>query len=267
MDERQILDRWIKPGPTSFCPGCLYGIVLNYLAFSLEELEIEPSQLVAVSGIGCAGWISDKYFRTDTIHTTHGRAIAFATGAKLANPKLNVIVIGGDGDLADIGTNHLVHAARRNLNITVICVNNFLYGMTGGQTSSTTPHGAITSTSPAGNAGNPLDLIQLVLACGCQMATRHTVLTDKPRLVISAIKKAVRHPGFSFVELVAPCATHFTRKNGIFSPADLAEYLEANYLSEKKARKLSREAIGEKLICGIFQSSKDYLKLSEGHTQ
>jgi len=288
-DERSP-ERWIRPGQTDFCPGCGYGTILNYLARALEKTGADPSLTVAVGGIGCAAWIPDQYMQTHTLHTTHGRPIAFATGVKLAKPELNVLVISGDGDLATIGTSHLIHAARRDLDITVFCVNNFVYGMTGGQAGGTTPTGAVTSTSPAGHAEKPLDLISLVLAAGGRVRTeaeggaeglnasvesdmliasgrfaaREIVLTRQPQRVISTCEKALAHQGFSFVELIAPCATHFNRKNRIYSVTDLKAYLNANYISASKATKTPLTDRAGKQLCGLFKSKEEYERLVGG---
>lgn len=257
-------ERWIRPGQTDFCPGCGYGTILNYLARALEETGADPSLTVAVGGIGCAAWLPDQYMQTHTLHTTHGRAIPFATGVKLSEPKLNVLVISGDGDLATIGTCHLVHAVRRDLDITVFCVNNFVYGMTGGQAGGTTPTGAVTSTSPAGHAERPLDLMSLVLASGSSFAARQIVLTRQPQRVISVCEQALAHRGFSFVELIAPCATHFNRKNRINSVADLKAYLNANYISASKAAKIPLADRAGKQLCGLFKSKEEYKRLVGG---
>ncbi len=136
--------------PTALCPGCGGGTVLNAFANAVDGLKLDPKDLVVVSGIGCSAWIASPYFLADTLHTTHGRAIAFATGVKVGLPDKKVVVISGDGDLASIGGNHLIHAARRNIDVTVILVNNFIYGMTGGQVAPTTPFGAKTTTSRTG---------------------------------------------------------------------------------------------------------------------
>jgi 2-oxoglutarate ferredoxin oxidoreductase subunit beta len=242
--KKQEWKKWIKSRSAIFCDGCQYGIILNYLAKALCLAKIERKKLVAVSGIGCAGWITDLYLHANTVHTTHGRPIPLATGIKLANPQLDVIVVSGDGDLATIGTNHLVHVARRNLDITVICANNFVYGMTGGQTGATTPQSAITSTNKQGNPHKALDLIHLALACGCSFAARYPALFIKaPQKIPTVISRALKYKGFSFVEIIAPCATHFNKKNSIISTPELLVWLEKN-----------------KMPYGIFNDSISYLK-------
>ena len=142
--------------PTTHCPGCGCGQVLNAYVHALDDLQIDPKDIISVTGIGCSSWIPSPYLKCDTLHTTHGRAVAFATGVKIIRPQSRVVVIAGDGDLAGIGGNHLIHAARRNVGLAVFLVNNYIYGMTGGQVSPTTPFGVATTTTPYNNAEYPL---------------------------------------------------------------------------------------------------------------
>lgn len=262
--------RWIKNGqPLHFCPGCQYGTILRLLACALEKTGLEPAQVMAVSGIGCAGWITDRYLKTDTLHTTHGRPISYATGIKLIRPELTVIVVSGDGDLATIGTNHLVHAARRNINLSVFCVNNFLYGMTGGQAGATTPYGAITATTPQGNPEQPMDLIKLVLSLGCSMASRYPAmpLGKSPYPAIDAIVKTIRHDGFSFFEFISPCITNFGRKNKMPNPKELKEYLKNLLVRKEDVLQITAEPApndnDNKLVCGTFKSLIEYLNFAK----
>jgi len=196
-----------------FCPGCGNAIVLNSITSAIENLYGTIDDFVFLSGIGCAAWIPSPHIKADTIHTTHGRPITFATGVKLANPDLKVVVISGEGDLAGIGGNHLIHAARRNLEITVICVNNLVYGMTGGQLSPTTPQGAITRTTLGGNIEYPFDLARLVAYVGASYAVRWS--TAHKMQLQKSIEKALKkgQKGFAFVEVISPCTTQFTRRN------------------------------------------------------
>jgi 2-oxoglutarate ferredoxin oxidoreductase subunit beta len=205
--------------PTPFCPGCGHGILMGCVLRAIEELEIDINKMLFVSGIGCAAWIPSPHFAADTLHTTHGRAIAFATGAKLAKPELKVMVISGDGDLASIGGNHLIHAARRDIEIVVICSNNQIYGMTGGQVSSTTPLKAHTTTTPKGNIERPFDLCKLVEAAGASYVARYTIL--HPKEITESIKKALKNPGFSFIEVISPCPTEYGRRNDLASPISM----------------------------------------------
>jgi len=176
-----------KKFPHVLCPGCGHGIVLGSLVRSIHQLGLTKDEVVLVAGIGCSGRIA-VYTDFNTVHTTHGRALTFATGIKMANPRLKVIAIMGDGDALSIGGNHLIHAARRNHDITVICANNMNYGMTGGQVCSTTPLGATTHTTPRGNRSRPFDLCALVRSAGASYAARYLVMQEKE--MVAAIKRA-----------------------------------------------------------------------------
>jgi 2-oxoglutarate ferredoxin oxidoreductase subunit beta len=208
----EVHGKFLRVTP-KFCPGCGNEKVIDSILLAIEELYGSTDNFVFVSGIGCAAWIPSPHINADTIHTTHGRPITFATGVKLANPNLKVVVISGDGDLAGIGGNHLIHAARRNVELTVICVNNLVYGMTGGQLSPTTPRGALTSTTTEGNIEYPFDLARLVKNAGATYAARWTTL-HKSQLQ-NSIEKSLKkgQKGFAFVEIISPCTTQFTRKN------------------------------------------------------
>jgi len=196
--------------PHIWCPGCGLGSVLHSFLMALVKSELDLDKVSVVSGIGCTGRTAG-YVKLDSFHTTHGRAIPFATGLKLANPELKVVVFSGDGDLAAIGGNHLIHAARRNMDMTVICVNNFIYGMTGGQVGPTTPISARTSTSPYGNAEIPFNLAHLVAASGAVYVSRWTSM--HVRRLEKSIMEALGKKGFTFVEVIAPCPTQYGRKN------------------------------------------------------
>lgn len=196
--------------PHIFCSGCGIGPVIGCFLRAIDGNGIDPDKIAVVSGIGCSGRAAG-YIKLDSFHTTHGRAIPFATGLKLANPELNVVVFSGDGDLAAIGGNHLIHAARRNITMTVICINNFNYGMTGGQVGSTTPFEARTTTTPYGNFEAPFNLPYLVAASGATYVARWTVLHI--RQMQESIAEAVSKQGFSFIEAIAPCPAVYGRMN------------------------------------------------------
>ncbi len=221
-------EKYLRYIPTAFCPGCGNGIILNALVRALDRLvengQLNMKNLVAVSGIGCSGWITSPYLKADTLHTTHGRAIAFATGVKLANPKLNVLVLTGDGDGAAIGGNHLIHAARRNIDMTVILVNNQVYGMTSGQTAPTTPYKAITTTTPGGNPEHPFDLAKLVEGANGSFVARTTVA--HPRHIQKLIEQAITHKGFSFIEVKTTCPTYYGRRNPPKDPPSMVKQLK-----------------------------------------
>jgi 2-oxoglutarate ferredoxin oxidoreductase subunit beta len=200
--------------PHIWCQGCGLGTALTTFISALQWLEKNQGwnldKVTVVSGIGCTGRVAG-YLRLDSFHTTHGRAIPFATGLKLAKPELKVVVFSGDGDIAGIGGNHFIHAARRNLDITVICVNNFNYGMTGGQVGPTTPHGARAVTTQYGNFEYPFNLPYLAAAGGASFMARWTVL--HARRLGWTLRQAMAHRGFSFVEIIAPCSTSYARWN------------------------------------------------------
>ncbi len=223
----RALEKYLRGGlsGTTFCPGCGHGILLGAVLRAIDELGLDMQKVLFVSGIGCAAWIPSPHIKADTLHTVHGRAVAYATGAKLAKPELTTVVVSGDGDLTSIGGNHLIHAARRNIDLTVICANNEIYGMTGGQTASTTPLGARTTTDPQGNVYPPFDLAALVLAAGARFVARWPV--SRPRALIESLKKAIQTEGFTFVEALSPCPTQFGRRNRFPTIAALYERLDA----------------------------------------
>ncbi len=196
--------------PHIWCPSCGIGVTVNCFAQALEQCEIPLDDVVVVSGIGCTGRVAG-YVKTDSFHTTHGRAIPFATGIKLANPKLKVVVFSGDGDIIAIGGNHFINAARRNIDMLVVCVNNFNYAMTGGQVASTSPEGSILTTSPYGNFETAFNLPYLAESVGAVYVARWTALHihRQTQAIVDALKK----PGFSFIEILAPCPTIFERRN------------------------------------------------------
>jgi 2-oxoglutarate ferredoxin oxidoreductase subunit beta len=196
--------------PHIWCAGCGIGPVVGCFIRAIERTGIDPDKIVMVSGIGCAGRAAG-YVKLDSFHTTHGRAIPFATGLKLGNPELNLVVFSGDGDLLAIGGNHLIHSARRNMDMTVICINNFNYGMTGGQVGPTTPLGARTTTSPYGNFEYPFNAPYLLAASGATYVARWTAL--HARQLEKSIAEAMARPGFSFIEVLGPCPTLFGRMN------------------------------------------------------
>ena len=207
--------------PHIWCPGCGIGTVFSCVITAIQKSEIPLDDIAMVSGIGCTGRMAG-YIKLDSFHTTHGRAIPFATGLKLARPESCVLVTSGDGDLLAIGGNHFIHAARRNMDLTVICVNNFNYGMTGGQQAPSTPFGAKTTTSQLGSAEQPFNFCALAAACGAVYVARWTSLHIR-RLTFS-ITEAMNKPGFSFVEILAPCPTSFGRRNRIRNPIELVQF-------------------------------------------
>ena len=211
--------------PHIWCPGCGIGTTVNCFAHALETSGLDLQKVAVVSGIGCTGRVAG-YINLDSFHTTHGRAIPFATGLKLANPELKVIVYSGDGDLTAIGGNHLIHAARRNVDMTVILVNNFIYGMTGGQVAPTTPLTATSSTTPYGNYEQSFNLPYLAESCGAVYVARWTAY--HVRHLTKSIKEAIAKKGFSFVEVLAPCPTLYSRRNKLGDGLDQMIYYRDN---------------------------------------
>ena len=211
--------------PHIWCPGCGIGSEVNAFAEAVKRSGIDPKKLVVVSGIGCTGRVAG-YVDFDSIHTTHGRAIPVATGIKLANPELTVVVFSGEGDLTGIGGNHLIHAARRNMDLVVICNNNFTYGMTGGQVTPTTPSSAIASTTPYGNYEYPFSLPFLVDAAGATYIARWTSM--HARNVTQSIEEALLRKGFSFIEIISPCTTLYLRRNRLGDGVDALQNYQDN---------------------------------------
>jgi len=235
--------------PTIFCAGCGNGIVINTFFNAMEMAKLSLDNITMVSGIGCSSRIPG-YIKCDSLHTTHGRPIAFATGVKLANPDMDVVVFSGDGDAAAIGGNHLIHGARRNIDLTVICINNSIYGMTGGQISPTSPKGSFGSTAPYGALETPFDLAELVTAAGATYVARWT--TAHPLQLSNAIKKGLQNKGFSFIEVISQCPTYFGRKNKMRSAVDMMKWMKEQSVVKRKAEKMSEEELEGKLIVGDF---------------
>ncbi len=206
--------------PHIWCPGCGHGIVLNGLLRAVEELGIAKNDLVMVSGIGCSSRISG-YVDFHTLHTIHGRALAFATGVKMGLPKLNIIVPMGDGDALAIGGNHFIHAARRNIDITAIVMNNRIYGMTGGQFSPLSGYGIKASTAPYFNIDHDFDIVQIATGAGASFVARTT--TYHVKQMSDIIRQAILHKGFSVVEVFSQCPTYFGRRNKMGSATDMME--------------------------------------------
>lgn len=246
------LATYLRPGvkSTPFCPGCGHGILMNQVLRAIDDLQIDMDEMLFVSGIGCAAWIPSPHFNADTLHTLHGRAVAFATGAKMFNPKLKVMVISGDGDLTSIGGNHLIQAARRNLDVTVLCANNMIYGMTGGQAASTSPLGALTATTMKGNMYRPFDLCKLMLGAGAPYVGRYSV--TQPLSLVRAIKKCLTTEGFSFIEVLSPCPTQFGRRNEYDAPVDMLKTLMESCVSIEEAEQFLPEQLTDKIITGDF---------------
>lgn len=211
--------------PHIWCPGCGHGTVLNGMLRAVESLGLSKNEIVMVSGIGCSARISG-YVDFHSLHTLHGRALAFATGVKMGRPELKVIVPMGDGDALAIGGNHFIHAARRNIAMTAIVMNNRIYGMTGGQYSPLTGHGMAATTAPYGSIDHDFDVVDLSRAAGATFVARTT--TYHAVQMEEILKKAFSHDGFSVVEILSQCPTYFGRKNKMGEAADMMEWFKNN---------------------------------------
>lgn len=223
LEERGPIEDFLRMDriPHIWCPGCGIGTVVTSFAEALRKNKEDLDKVAVVSGIGCTGRVAG-YVKLDSFHSTHGRAVPFATGLKLANPEMKVVVFSGDGDIVGIGGNHFIHAARRNMDILIICVNNFNYAMTGGQVAATTPIGANASTAPFGNFEYPFSLPYLAEASGATYVARWTAL--HLRRVTKSIQEALRHRGFSFIEVITPCVTLYARRNRLGDGLNLLKY-------------------------------------------
>jgi 2-oxoglutarate ferredoxin oxidoreductase subunit beta len=250
-EPRLIYDylRHDKKFPHVWCPGCGNGIVLGALIRTVDSLKIPKDDIVLISGIGCAGRIT-AYVDFTTIHTTHGRALTFATGVKLAKPNLKVIVVMGDGDATAIGGNHLIHAARRNVDLTTIIVNNNIYGMTGGQFSPTTPYGLKATTAPHGHIEHPFNISRLVEAAGGAFVARGTVY--HVNLLDQLFAKAIQKKGFAVVETMSTCPTHFNKLNLLGSAVDSMKWLKNHAIPVEKTVGMTPEQVAGKFRIGVL---------------
>ncbi len=235
--------------PHIWCPGCGIGIILGAILRAIHSLGWEKDDIVMVSGIGCSSRITG-YVDFNTMNTTHGRALPFATGIKMANPSLKVITVMGDGDCAAIGGNHFIHSARRNIDITAIIINNMIYGMTGGQYSPLTPTGKFGSTAPYGNIDQTFDLAALAASAGASYVSRSTIFDVNQ--AIRFIKKALLKKGFSVVEIISDCPISFGRINQLRTPVQMLEWIRSITVAKKVWDKLSEEEKEGKFPTGEF---------------
>ncbi len=247
-----LVHEYLRPSmrfPHIWCPGCGIGIFMQALIRIIDRIGYSKDDVVLVSGIGCSGRLP-VYVDFNTLHTTHGRALTFATGIKLAKPRLKVITIMGDGDAVSIGGNHLIHAARRNVEIASFIINNQVYGMTGGQCSPTTPYGVRTTSSPYGNPEAAFDVSRLVEAAGATFVGRatvyHTTLLDR------LIEKALTKNGFAMVEVIAQCVTYSGRWLGLGSPAEMMAWQRDNSVTVDKAKQLNETELAGKIVIGVL---------------
>ncbi len=253
--------RYKKQFPTVWCAGCGIGTVMNVLVKTIQELDYAQDDVVVVSGIGCSSRMP-VYLDFNTLHTTHGRAIAFATGIKMFRPELKVIVITGDGDGLAIGGNHLIHACRRNLDLTVVLINNFIYGMTGGQVSPSTPLGSYCYTSPYGNLEQPFDVVEIAKGAGATFIARSTsyhVMQLKQYL-----RQALEHKGFSIIDILAQCPTLYGRLNKSGNAVEMLKWLKSHTIPLAAAKKKKPEELKNKYVTGVFRdddSKREYTEV------
>jgi 2-oxoglutarate ferredoxin oxidoreductase subunit beta len=238
-----------KKFPHVWCPGCGIGIMLGALIRAIDRTGFEKDDIVLVSGIGCSGRLP-VYVDFNTLHTTHGRALTFATGVKLAKPNLKVIVIMGDGDAVAIGGNHFIHAARRNIDLTAIIVNNSVYGMTGGQYSPTTPYGMRSTTTIYSNIEQDFRISELAVTAGAVFVGRGTVY--HARLLDSLIEQALLKKGFSVVEVISHCHTQYGRQNRLGSAVEMMEWQRDHAMPVEKALKMKSEELKDKILIGVL---------------
>jgi 2-oxoglutarate/2-oxoacid ferredoxin oxidoreductase subunit beta len=238
-----------KKFPHVWCPGCGNGIVLGALIRAIDRTGLAKDDIVLVSGIGCSGRMS-VYVDFNTLHTTHGRALTFATGVKLANPRLQVIVVMGDGDATAIGGNHFIHAARRNLNLTAIIINNNIYGMTGGQYSPTTPYGAWAATSPYGHIEHAFNIAEMAVTAGAAWVGRGTVY--HATLLDRLMEKAISKRGFAVVEVISHCHTQFGLKNQLGGAVAMLRRHKELAVRVEKAATMSPEELAGKITIGTL---------------
>jgi 2-oxoglutarate ferredoxin oxidoreductase subunit beta len=238
-----------KKFPHLWCPGCGIGIMLGALIRAIDRVGYAKDDIVLVSGIGCSGRLP-VYVDFNTLHTTHGRALTFATGVKLAKPNLKVIVIMGDGDAVAIGGNHFIHAARRNIDVTAIILNNSIYGMTGGQYSPTTPYGMRSTTTLYSNIEQAFKISELAVTAGAVFVGRGTVY--HARLLDSLMEKAFLKQGFSVVEVIAHCHTQYGRQNRLGGAVEMMEWQRDHAVTVEKAATMKSEEMKEKLLIGVL---------------
>lgn len=253
MNCNELTNKYYRNGklPHIWCPGCGHGILTNAVVRAIDNLGLNKDKVCIISGIGCSSR-APGYLDFNTLHTTHGRALAFATGVKLANPELHVIVITGDGDCSAIGGNHLIHAARRNIDITTICFNNNIYGMTGGQYSPTTPTGDFGTTAPYGNIDKAFDLCSLVQGAGATYVARGTAYHAQP--LIKLIENGINNRGFSFIEGVSVCPTYYGRKNKKGDAVKMLTFLKDNCVDKKVVDKKPEMAEGKIVIGELYNN-------------
>ena len=256
---REDVMKWLRTKfmPHIWCPGCGHGVIMHSIIRALASLNKDQGQTVISSGIGCSSRMAG-YVDACTLHTAHGRSLAFATGVKLAKPELTVVNVMGDGDCSAIGGNHFIHACRRNIGICAVIMNNNIYGMTGGQASPTTPEGAFASTTPFGAVDPTFDLCKLAIGAGATYVARATIA--QPTLCESLIKKGIEHNGFAVIEVMTHCHTQYGRKNKRGTPIANYNFFKDNQVPKAKADTMTEEELAGKIIIGelLNKQAKEY---------
>ncbi len=240
--------------PHMWCPGCGVGVLVKAIIAAIDDMGWDKNDIAFVSGIGCTSR-APGYMDMNTLHTTHGRALTFATGIKMAQPTKHVIVISGDGDATAIGGNHFIHACRRNIDITLIVNNNNIYGMTGGQFSPTTPYGARAATTPYGNIDPAFDLVELAKGAGATYVARGSV--DNGRMLQKFVRGGLNHHGFSVIEALTNCHTQFGRRNKMADPIKMIEWISSRVVSNTKAKKMTPEELKGKILTGVMHTDTE----------
>jgi 2-oxoglutarate ferredoxin oxidoreductase subunit beta len=269
VPNREIIHQYLrhaKKFPHIWCPGCGNGVVLGCLLRAIHDVGWKKDDVMMASGIGCSSR-APVYVDFNTLHTAHGRALTFATGVKLAKPQLNTVVVMGDGDALGIGGNHFIHACRRNIDLTAVVVNNFIYGMTGGQQSPTTPQGAKATTAVLGALEQPFDIARLAAAAGATFVARTT--TYHVRELESLLVKAFRHKGFSVVEVIASCPTCYGRRNRLGGAVEMMRWQKDVAVPVDKAKQMPAAELTGLIVTGVIAEREapeyvtEYAKLCE----
>lgn len=266
MSMEQLIDKYFRPGrlPHIWCPGCGNGIVTGAIVKAIDKLALEKDSVAVISGIGCSSRASG-YLDFNTVHSAHGRALPVATGVKLADPSLNVIVVTGDGDATAIGGNHLIHAARRNIDMTVVLYNNSIYGMTGGQYSPMTPYGSKATTAPYATIEHDFDITELAKAAGATFVARAT--TFHTQVLIDLIAKGIQHKGFSIIEAVSACPISFGRQNKLGGPADMMKWQRDHTVMLPAWNKMTDEQRQGKFPIGLLYEVTDRKEYTEAYDE
>lgn len=252
MEVTKLIHKYLrhdKKFPHVWCPGCGIGIMLGALVRAIDKCGFSKDDVVLVSGIGCSGRLP-VYVDFNTLHTTHGRALTFATGIKLAKPRLKVIVVMGDGDAVAIGGNHFIHAARRNIDLSAIILNNSVYGMTGGQYSPTTPYGMKSTTTRYTNIEHAFQISELAVTSGASFVARGTVYHAVN--LDGLMQKAFQKEGFSVVEVIAHCHTQYGKLNKMGGPVEMLEWQRDHAVSVERAATMAKEDLKDKFLTGVL---------------